>query len=480
MAEYLVKFKLQSEPLKVTSQYIRITDKQRNELLSGNHLTTDQDGNAEININGAAPEGTDVLIYTDSFNGSNLDSFVSVSDYATVERYSLYDYELDGTYYLVSDVQLEVGDVISFEATKNSLDSTSTLCVFEDMLNNNSEEITFAKYGKIYYSQELVMLEVNGAVVYSGNISNFVADDNSTNMITVTISKECTLTLIGVDSSETGSYWLGGFNNLKLNGQTMDVVRSDAVHFDESNKYNEWIMDTFAFSSSITGDISKRTSVYANTIVLDAHASNAKYAFDLKDTDNELKKSIAFTNVTITDLVSSDAYGAGVRTTDGVDVFLSNVIINPGWPEWVDYSNTNYDGLDGDGNAALYAEDLHVIDWNADGAIDFKGSRLELVRVKVSGKGNRALRIWKAPIVYIVDSIIENTLGSILWVSEYTTEDINLYVWNSTFNGSSTIRDEDIENFSPHNLNIIYLSVSPIGTGEMHEMFDANIVYGRG
>jgi hypothetical protein len=83
-------------------------------------------------------------------------------------------------------------------------------------------------------------------------------------------------------------------------------------------------------------------------------------------------RRVGFVNVQIRNLESSDAYGGGIQSASapGLVLFLDDVQVEPNWPTWVDYSTTNKDGLVLDGAAAIYAEDLTIKNWNADGAID--------------------------------------------------------------------------------------------------------------
>ena len=100
-----------------------------------------------------------------------------------------------------------------------------------------------------------------------------------------------------------------------------------------------------------------------------------------------------------------------VKHAVGATLYLANVHVEPNWPTWISYAETNKDGLVLDDAAAIYAEDLTVKNWNADGAIDNKAKISQFVRLKLEGKGNRGIRYWNPGPHYLVQSTLQNTGG---------------------------------------------------------------------
>ena len=238
---------------------------------------------------------------------------------------------------------------------------------------------------------------------------------------------------------------------------------------------SDWILATFADVEVVTGDFTERTMVETPALVRDATGCCAKYAFDLRNEVDPVDLRAGFVNVTITDLQSSDAFGGGITTgyAPGVVLFLDEVHIEPNWPEWVDYQTTNYDGMVLDDSVAIYAEDLTVANWNADGAIDNKAPTSQFVRLTIEGQGNRGIRYWGNGPHYLVDSHLNNAgnlgEGTLLWFSDCDATTVRIYA--STFNGSATVPGDMIgcDNGSAPQLE--YLTTDPRTTGEMHEMF---------
>lgn len=236
-----------------------------------------------------------------------------------------------------------------------------------------------------------------------------------------------------------------------------------------------WIRAHFADAPTHTGTFERRTRVETPALVDGADACCAKYAFDAIETEAPDLREIGFVDVRIHDLSSGDAYGGGVQVgnASGATLFLAEVTVDPGWPEWVSYASTNYDGLVLDDAQALYAEDLTIRDWNADGAIDNKAQVSQLVRLTLEGRGHRGIRYWRPGPHYLVESTLENTgglgEGSVLWFRDCDT--VELRVWDTTFNGESAVPPAAIACDEGSAPTIVYLDTDPRTTGELHEMF---------
>jgi hypothetical protein len=244
---------------------------------------------------------------------------------------------------------------------------------------------------------------------------------------------------------------------------------------DPGGRAGTWIIDHFAGAPVVTGDFTTRTRVETPALVHVATGCCAKYAFDVVEEVEPVDPRIGFVDVAIQDLVSADAFGGGIVTAraPGVELFLSDVVIEPRWPDWIDYNTTNYDGMVLDDSAAIYAEDLTIRSWNADGAIDNKAPISQFVRLTIEGRGNRGIRYWRTGPHYLVDSHLENTGGlgdgTVLWFSDCDATTVRIYA--STFNGSSTVPGALIGCDNGTAPQLEYLTTDPRLTGEMHEMF---------
>ena len=234
-----------------------------------------------------------------------------------------------------------------------------------------------------------------------------------------------------------------------------------------------WIRRELASVPTMTGAFSRRTTVEAPRLVHDATGCCSKYAFQVRNQQAPDDMRVGFVDAGIQDLVSGDAFGAGIGTTrddPGVILFLANVTIEPRWPDWVSYSTTNYDGMVLDGSAAIYAEDLTIRNYNADTAMDIKSDLAQLVRLRVDGPGHRALRFWRSGPHYLVDSDIHNADGrTLLWFNDCSS--VTLRVYDTSFNGADAVPDEAIDCGSGSQPTIDYLATDPRTTGEMHPMF---------
>jgi hypothetical protein len=236
-----------------------------------------------------------------------------------------------------------------------------------------------------------------------------------------------------------------------------------------------WIVAELTRVPVMTGDFTTRQFVETPVLVQGATACCSKYAFDFRETEAPTDPRVGFVDVTIEDLLSTDAWGGGFVTdkAPGAIVFLANVYIEPNWPTWDSYSTTNKDGMVLDGASAIYGADVTIKNWNADGAIDNKADVSQFVRLGIEGQGNRGIRYWRSGPHYLVDSTLENTgglgEGSILWFKDCSTATVRVY--GSTFNGSSILAPSLVSCDTGSNPNIEYLTVDPRTTGEMHEMF---------
>lgn len=236
-----------------------------------------------------------------------------------------------------------------------------------------------------------------------------------------------------------------------------------------------WIRMHFADAPTLDGSFERRTRVETPALIDGADACCAKYAFDAVEEEAPDLPEIGFIDVEIHDLVSGDAFGGGVQVSRaaGATLFLSAVTIDPGWPEWVSYDSTNYDGMVLDDAQAIYAEDLTIRDWNADGAIDNKAQVSQFVRLTIEGRGHRGIRYWRPGPHYLVESSLENTgglgEGSVLWFRD--CDSVELRVWDTTFNGDSTVPPGAVACDDGSDPTIVHLGTDPRTTGELHEMF---------
>ncbi|RYZ64780.1 MAG: hypothetical protein EOP08_08305 [Proteobacteria bacterium] len=223
----------------------------------------------------------------------------------------------------------------------------------------------------------------------------------------------------------------------------------------------------------LEGTFTKRTFVELPRLVRGASVSGGKYGFDFRDDEAPADPRVALVDVRVSDLVSDDGFGGSIVTGNapGATVFLSNVFFEPKWPAWVGYDTTNYDGMVLDGSKALYAEDLTVKSWNADSAADIKSDHAQFVCLKTEGNGNRTLRFWKAGPHYLVKSSVNNETGTIVWFKQCTGAKLN--VFESTFNGAPALPANKVKCDEGSNPEIVYLTVDPRTTGEMHPMFSA-------
>jgi hypothetical protein len=279
----------------------------------------------------------------------------------------------------------------------------------------------------------------------------------------------------GSGNSATGGASGSGTGGSSTGGTAGAGVGGTGAGGTPASSAADWILAHFAGDPVVTGNFTERTNVESPALVKDATGCCAKYSFDVREEDPPNEPEVGFVNVSITDLESSDAYGGGISSAyaPGLVLFLANVTVEPNWPIWVSYSETNYDGLVLDDAAAIYAEDLTVKNWNADGAIDNKAPISQFVRLKLEGQGNRGIRYWEPGPHYLVDSTLENTggagEGSLLWFQDCDGAVVKIY--GSTFNGSATVPNDLISCDNGSSPTLEYLTTDPRTTGEMHEMF---------
>lgn len=238
-----------------------------------------------------------------------------------------------------------------------------------------------------------------------------------------------------------------------------------------SGTAGEWIIEHFADAPVMTGEFDERTAVETPTLVLDASGTNAKYAFDVREEEAPVLAEVGFVNVTVIDLASDDGFGGAISTgyAPGAISYLDNVYVEPNWPAWESYDSTNYDGIVLDDSAEFYAEDLTIVSWNADSAIDIKAPIAQFVRLETEGAGNRTLRFWESGPYYLVESSVNNPGGTVLWFSDCDTVTLNVFA--STFNGDAEVAEDAVECENGSAPTIVYLELDPRTTGEMHPMF---------
>jgi hypothetical protein len=258
-------------------------------------------------------------------------------------------------------------------------------------------------------------------------------------------------------------------------GGSADDASEDPVDAGTRLGAAAWIRAHFAGAPTTRGELTSRNRIETPALVDGADACCAKYAFDFQETEAPDDRRAGLVDVVIHDLVSTDAFGGGVQTSgaDGMTLYLADVTIDPGWPTWVSYAETNYDGMVLDGSDALYAEALTIRDWNADGGIDNKAAVSQLVRFRLEGRGHRGVRYWAPGPHYLVESTLENTgdlgEGVLFWFRDCST--VELRVWDTTFNGEATVPAGAYSCDDGSDPTIVYLTEDPRTTGELHEMF---------
>jgi chitodextrinase len=263
-----------------------------------------------------------------------------------------------------------------------------------------------------------------------------------------------------------------------------------------------WITAAFAGVTQYTGTVTGRYNVIYPGIVHDGVCTGGYYCYEVSDHDLSLYPPypppstdvrFAFVNTTVSNQIVDGQFAAGILTDGGttwnttLDLYLANVSITPNFPVWQNYQTTNFDGMTMDGGFGqghVYASDVTINGWD-DAAFDVKPGFLQCVRCNVTGSGFNTFKFWNPGPHYIVDSTIVNTRydantaenrddGGIIWT--WFCGQLVLNVYNSTFNGSSTIPSKwisctDRTGGAP---TINYLTTDPRTTGEMSPMFTAH------
>lgn len=272
---------------------------------------------------------------------------------------------------------------------------------------------------------------------------------------------------------------------------------------------NAWLLSNFAYARQYTGTFAGVKTIVFPALVKNVTCTGGYYCLSIFDLNYEhtppdegvgpggttasTDQRAALVNVTVSNQIVNGPYAAGILFNgngngwiDHMEAFLSNVTITPNLPPWVDYATTNFDTITFDGGwptGKVYMEDVTANGWD-DAAFDVKGQSMQAVRIKTNGSGYNTLKLWHAGPHYIVDSVISNSRwntadppvgdGGLLATMDCTTAEIR--IWNSTFNGSTTLNRNKVRCFytgTPADIKIKYLSIDPRKTGEMHPMFVA-------
>lgn len=241
----------------------------------------------------------------------------------------------------------------------------------------------------------------------------------------------------------------------------------------ETRAAKGWMADAFAGSEVLTGVFDGRVSITAPALVQDAELRAARIGFSVRHGPEGTPRRVAFSGITVKDMASHDRYGAAIKThrkDPGISVFMSDVTLRPGWPDWILYETTNYDAITLDAAEALYAQAVRITDWNADAAIDSKAETTQLVDVEITGPGHRPLRLWRPGPHYIVhSSITKPGEGTLIWLKDCAT--VELRIFASLFNGARRLSADHVSCETGAAPAIEYLSEDPRPTGELHPFF---------
>jgi len=247
---------------------------------------------------------------------------------------------------------------------------------------------------------------------------------------------------------------------------------------ESDNPATDWILGNFQTTPIVSGQLDGRKTIEMPALVHNVnHTGAGKNAFQLRS--SALNSNYAgFINVSISGLYRDNSpTGAGIATSRdddnvGTVLFLSNVDIAPGWPDFISYDEANFDGIVLDGAQAIYGQDVTISDVNSDAAIDNKALLSQFVRLNISGDANRSIRYWNNGPHYLVDSTIDNSggagAGTLIWIKNCATTELR--VFNSSFNGAATIPLDKIEcENNSGTPQISYLTNDPRSL--MHPMF---------
>lgn len=238
-----------------------------------------------------------------------------------------------------------------------------------------------------------------------------------------------------------------------------------------------WLEETFGPPPPEAGMLTGRQRLEIPIWFRGAKISQAKYAVSLRSGPGG--GEAALSGLRIGPLVSTDAYGAGVRvevpkshansSDSQVRLFLHDVQISPKWPDWLSYGETNYDGVDFSASGEIYGHAVRIRNWNADSALDIKADRSQFVNLEVSGPGNRPLRYWRAgPHDLIASSISRPDEGPLVWFADCDTATLRIH--GTSFNGDEHLPPHRISCEAGEAPDIIYLSEDPRDTGAVHPM----------
>ncbi|MFN2307894.1 MAG: hypothetical protein ABR504_13020 [Paracoccaceae bacterium] len=238
-----------------------------------------------------------------------------------------------------------------------------------------------------------------------------------------------------------------------------------------------WLTEKFGPAPPEAGTLTGRQRLETPIWFRGAEIREAKYAVSLRRGPGG--GEAALSNLRIGPLVSTDAYGAGVRvevpkshvdsSDSEVRLFLHDVQISPNWPDWLTYGKTNYDGVDFSSPGELYGHAVRIHNWNADAALDIKADRSQFVDLEVSGPGNRPLRYWRAgPHDLIASSISRPDEGPLVWFADCDAATLRIH--GTLFNGDEHLPLHKISCERGEEPEIIHLSDDPRVTGDVHPM----------
>ncbi len=230
-----------------------------------------------------------------------------------------------------------------------------------------------------------------------------------------------------------------------------------------------YIMQQSASLPLISGDFDPNPGrdairVTSPSLVKNAQTSGSKYGLK-----RDYAGDLYVLDFTFTDLVPDSKYGSGIILKGTGDTFMSGVNVDLGEDkgEWGGYGSTNWDGITVDGPGLFALEDSSVHHF-ADGGIDSKADTTQINRFVSLWPGHRSLRFWETGPHVIANSIIDNSIGSIIWCK---FKGMKIYVFNSLFNGLPVISQNSIETDDDGMPEIIYLETAAEAEALMHPGF---------